>query len=40
MTTVNGVAADMMGAQPAIMTMEQFNQLEWLIASNHADSRC
>ena len=36
MVTVNGAAADVMGAQPVIMTMEQFNQLEQLVANNHA----
>ena len=39
MATPNGAAADMVGAQPVIMTMEQFNQLGQLVANNHAENK-
>ena len=37
MATVNGAAADVMRAQPVVMTMEQFNQLGQLVVNNHTD---
>ena len=39
MATVDRAAADMMGLQPVMMTMEQFNQLRQLVANNHADKK-
>ena len=39
MATADETVVDPANEQPIVMTREQFNQLERLIASNHTDSR-